>query len=85
MTGLLSRCGGARVPSDSRRLGDTGFDSSSNAKAKTTLNGELYACLYALDPGLAQLFEAWPMLARDARQTIVNQVMQFASVTKDTK
>ncbi len=66
-------------------LGDEGFDNSPKAKAKTTQDDDLYARLYALDPGLAQLLEVWPMLVRDARQAIVDQAIQSASVTNETK
>ena len=65
-------------------MDDTSPELRRNAKAKTTQNDELYARLYAFDPGLAQVFEVWPMLARDARQAIVDQAIQSASVTKET-
>ena len=66
------------------KMDDTRPELRRNVKAKTTWDDDLYARLYALDPGLAQLLEVWPMLARDNRQAIVDQAIQSASVTKET-
>ena len=64
----------------SRRLGDTGFDDSGDAKAETALDGELYARLYALDPQLAHLMDLWPLLTIQDRQALVERADQLASI-----